>query len=91
MALSAPLLLPMLGVPLSPWLALLLASVVQLGFGARFYRAAWKALRARTANMDLLVALGTSAAYAYSLYGVLARAMTGAPRQRRNGSPTRPM
>ncbi len=79
MALSAPLLLPMLGVPLSPWLALLLASVVQLGFGARFYRAAWKALRARTANMDLLVALGTSAAYAYSLYGVLARALNGAP------------
>jgi P-type Cu+ transporter len=79
MALSAPLLLPMLGAPLSPWLALLLASAVQLGFGARFYRAAWKALRAHTGNMDLLVALGTSAAYAYSLYGVLVRAMTGAP------------
>jgi P-type Cu+ transporter len=79
MGLSAPLLLPMLGVPLWPWLALLLASLVQLGFGARFYRAAWKALRAGTGNMDLLVALGTSAAYAYSLYGVLVRAITGAP------------
>jgi P-type Cu+ transporter len=78
-ALSAPLLLPMVGVPLSPWFALFLASVVQLGFGARFYRAAWKALRAGSGNMDLLVALGTSAAYAYSLYGVLARAITGAP------------
>jgi P-type Cu+ transporter len=79
MALSAPLLSPMLGVRLSPWLALPLASLVQLGFGARFYRAAWKALRAGTGNMDLLVALGTSAAYAYSLYGVLVRATTGAP------------
>lgn len=79
MGLSAPLLSPMLSVPLSPWLALLLASVVQLGFGARCYRAAWKALRAGTGNMDLLVALGTSAAYAYSLYGVLVHAIIGAP------------
>ena len=79
MGLSAPLLLPMLGVPLPSWLALLLASLVQLGLGARFYRAAWKALRVGTGNMDLLVALGTSAAYAYSLYGVLVPATTGAP------------
>ena len=66
--LAAPLLLPMLGIPLPPWLELGLATAVQLGFGARFYRAAWKALRARTGNMDLLVAIGTSAAYFYSVY-----------------------
>jgi Cu+-exporting ATPase len=78
-ALSAPLLLPMLGVPVPATLALILASVVQVGFGARFYRAAWKALRVGTGNMDLLVALGTTTAYAYSVYGVAASAMTGTP------------
>ena len=44
-ALSAPLLLPMLGVALNPWLQLLLAAVVQFVLGARFYRGGWKALR----------------------------------------------
>ena len=46
---------------------LLLATVVQFVVGARFYRSAAAALRARTGNMDLLVALGTSAAYGLSL------------------------
>ena len=67
--LSLPLLLPMVGVPLPGWLALLLATPVQFVIGAGFYVAAWKALRAGTGNMDLLVALGTSAAYFYSLFG----------------------
>jgi Cu+-exporting ATPase len=66
--LSAPLLLPMFGVPLPGWLQLALATPVQFIIGARFYVAAWKALRAGTGNMDLLVSLGTSAAYFYSLY-----------------------
>ncbi len=70
--LSAPLLLPMLGVGLPGWLQLALATPVQLVIGARFYRAAWKALRAFAANMDVLVALGTSAAYLYSLYLLIA-------------------
>jgi P-type Cu+ transporter len=65
--LSLPLLLPMAGLPLPGWLALLFATPVQFVLGARFYIAGWKALRARTGNMDLLVALGTSAAYFYSL------------------------
>ena len=69
--LSVPLLLPMLGIRLSPWLALALATPVQLVIGARFYVAAWKALKAGTGNMDLLVSLGTSAAYFYSLYVVV--------------------
>ncbi len=73
-ALSAPLLLPALGIPLPGWLQLALATPVQFLIGARFYRGAWKALRARMGNMDLLVALGTSAAYFYSLYLLLARA-----------------
>jgi Cu+-exporting ATPase len=53
---------------LSPWVELLLASPVQFVIGSRFYRAAWKALRARSGNMDVLVAMGTSTAYLYSVY-----------------------
>ena len=70
--LSAPLLLPMAGIGLPGWLQLLLATPVQFVLGARFYVGAWKALRARTGNMDLLVALGTSTAYFYSVYLLLA-------------------
>jgi Cu+-exporting ATPase len=71
-ALSAPLLLPMSGIMLPGWLQLALATPVQFVVGARFYVGAWKALRAKTGNMDLLVALGTSTAYIYSLYLLLA-------------------
>ena len=73
-ALSAPLLLPMLAMPfgidtmLPGWWQLALATPVQFWLGARFYRAGWKALRAGTGNMDLLVALGTSAAFGLSVY-----------------------
>ena len=73
-ALTAPLILPMLaGVldldwMLPGWVQLLLATPVQFWLGARFYRAAWKAILARAGNMDLLVVLGTSAAYAMSVY-----------------------
>ncbi len=70
--LSAPLLLPMVSVPVPDWLQLVLATPVQFILGARFYAGSWKALRARTGNMDLLVALGTSTAYFYSLYLMLA-------------------
>jgi P-type Cu+ transporter len=48
------------------WLQLLLASPVQFWIGRRFYVGAWHALRGRSANMDVLVALGTSAAYLFS-------------------------
>ena len=71
--LSAPLALPMLGDlwgahwMLPAWLQFALATPVQFWLGARFYRAGWKALVAGSGNMDLLVALGTSAAYGLSL------------------------
>jgi Cu+-exporting ATPase len=52
------------GLPL--WLQWALATPVQFWAGARFYRGAWHALRGGGANMDVLVALGTSAAYFYS-------------------------
>lgn len=48
------------------WLQLLLATPVQFWIGARFYRGAWAALRGGGANMDVLVALGTSMAWAFS-------------------------
>ncbi|TAL76507.1 MAG: copper-translocating P-type ATPase [Burkholderiaceae bacterium] len=69
--LSAPLVLPMIGVNLPSWLQLVLATPVQFILGARFYVSAWNALRARTGNMDVLVMLGTSTAYFYSLYTLL--------------------
>lgn len=49
------------------WLQLLLATPVQFWLGARFHRAAWKAVKARAGNMVLLVALGTSAGYGLSV------------------------
>jgi Cu+-exporting ATPase len=73
-ALSAPLLLPMLAGLFGAawawpaWLQFLLATPVQFWFGARFYAGAWRALRGGGANMDVLVALGTTAAYGLSLY-----------------------
>ncbi|MGE0874834.1 MAG: heavy metal translocating P-type ATPase [Burkholderiales bacterium] len=73
-ALTLPLVLPMLLEPLGldwalpGWIQLILATPVQFVLGARFYRAGWASLRARTGSMDLLVALGTSAAYGLSVY-----------------------
>ena len=75
--LSLPLVIPMLADlfglhwMLPGWIQWVLATPVQFWLGARFYRAGWKALRARTGNMDLLVALGTSAGYGLSVYQVL--------------------
>ena len=54
------------------WLQLLLATPVQFWIGWRFYDGGWKALRGGGANMDVLVALGTSAAYFFSLCVTLA-------------------
>jgi Cu+-exporting ATPase len=81
--LTIPLVVPMVGELLGQhwmlpgWLQLALATPVQFWLGARFYRAGWKALRARTGNMDLLVALGTSAAYGLSLYELFAARQAG--------------
>ena len=71
---TLPLLAPMVGLlagqhwMLPGWLQWALATPVQFWLGARFYRAGWNALKAYTGNMDLLVALGTSAAYGLSVY-----------------------
>ena len=74
---TLPLLLTMLthlfGIQLphllmNPYFQLVLASLVQFGIGWQFYTGAYKSLCSGSANMDVLVALGTSAAYFYSLY-----------------------
>ena len=54
--------------PLIGWMNLILASTVQFTAGLTFYAGSWHALKNRSANMDVLVALGTSAAYFYSLF-----------------------
>jgi Cu+-exporting ATPase len=84
-ALALPLVLPMLVEPfglhwmLPAWAQFALATPVQFIFGARFYLAAWKAVRAGAGNMDLLVALGTSAGYGLSLYEWLSAAPGSMP------------
>ncbi len=55
-----------------PWLQWLLATPVQFWCGGEFYRGAWKSVKTRSATMDTLVALGTSAAYFYSVAITLA-------------------
>src|SRR3569832_1011637 len=75
--LALPLILPMAAMALGAdwalpgWWQFAFATPVQFWLGGRFYRAGWKALKARTGNMDLLVALGTSAAYGLSVYLLL--------------------
>lgn len=72
--LSAPLVMPMLGDVLGQrWMLpaiwqFVLATPVQFVLGARFYKAGWHALLAGSGNMDLLVALGTSAGWALSVW-----------------------
>lgn len=72
--LTLPLVLPMLLGPLglhfmpSVWIQLALATPVQFIIGFRFYRSAWGAIKAKSGNMELLVAIGTTAAYFLSTY-----------------------
>lgn len=83
--LSAPLLLVMIthipGVTfhadwlMNPWWQFALATPVQFWIGAQFYKGAYKSLKSGAANMDVLVATGTSAAYFYSVFEMLAHPM----------------
>ncbi len=84
MVLSFPLMLAMIAewlgyaFRLSGWVQWALATPVQFWLGWRFYRAGWHALKAGSGNMDLLVAIGTSAAYGLSVYLLMLPAHTGA-------------
>jgi Cu+-exporting ATPase len=71
MAQMIPMLWGEHGDMLPRWLQLALATPVQFWVGKRFYTGAWHALRAGSANMDVLVALGTSMAYFFSLFVTL--------------------
>jgi Cu+-exporting ATPase len=90
--LSLPLVLPMLGLLwgvhwMPPaWLQFALATPVQFVLGARFYRAAWHALKAGTGNMDLLVALGTTAGWTLSTWLWLTAAPGSTPHLYYEGS-----
>ena len=83
-AFATPLLVQMAAMSLNlhwhlpTWVELLLATPVQFVIGARFYRSAWKAVKARSGNMDVLVVLGTTAAYGYSLYLLATLGLDGA-------------
>ncbi|MDH4395519.1 MAG: heavy metal translocating P-type ATPase [Limnobacter sp.] len=72
--LTLPLAIPMVGMPfgyhwmLPAWIQMLLATPVQFWLANRFYKGAWTAIRNRTGNMDLLVSIGTLAAYGLSVY-----------------------
>lgn len=83
--LSVPLTIPMIASlfgaewMLPGWIQLALATPVQFWLGARFYRSGWKAVKARAGNMDLLVALGTSAGYGLSVYLLLRHGAHGMP------------
>lgn len=75
--LTFPLVVPMIFMPFGidamppGWVQLLLTLPVQFWIGLRFYKAAWGAVKAKSGNMDLLVALGTSAAFFLSLYHLI--------------------
>jgi Cu+-exporting ATPase len=65
----AAMFVPQTSIPMTTinWLALIPATLVQAWAGARFYRATWRAARHGTANMDTLIAIGTTAAWLYSV------------------------
>ena len=72
---TAPLMIGewLLGLGLTPWfqwVSFAIASVVQVFAGARFYQGAWRQLKARSSNMDTLVSLGSTTAFAYSVWAL---------------------
>lgn len=83
--LSLPLMAPMVAelfgghYMLPGWVQLILSTPVQFWLGARFYKAGWKALKAGAGNMDLLVAIGTTAAYGLSVYQLVTSGEDGMP------------
>jgi len=56
------------------WFSFVVAAVVQVFAGAQFYRGAWKQLKVGSSNMDTLVALGSTTAFAYSVWALFSRA-----------------
>ena len=73
-AIMVAMFVPQTSIPMTTinWLALIPATVIQVWAGRRFYRSAWRAARHGTTNMDTLVAIGTTAAWGYSVVVTLA-------------------
>jgi len=65
--------------PFQPYILWILATPVQFWIGWRFYQGAWGALKHRTADMNTLIAVGTSAAYFYSMVAVLLPGLLATP------------
>lgn len=65
----------------NPYFQLVLGTLIQFGIGRQYYRGAFLSLRSGSANMDVLVAMGTSAAYFFSVYnvGIFMRGQSGMP------------
>ncbi|PIZ63103.1 copper-translocating P-type ATPase [Candidatus Saccharibacteria bacterium CG_4_10_14_0_2_um_filter_52_9] len=74
LVLTLPLLYTMVGgeLPGNHYTMAALATIVQFYSGARFYKGAWGAFKHRASNMDTLIAVGTSVAYFYSVYALIA-------------------
>ncbi len=83
-ALTLPLVVQMIsmalgsGIKMPGWAELILATPVQFWVAGRFYKGAWNSLKAKAGNMDVLVAMGTSAAYFFSLYNLISAYVSGA-------------
>ena len=60
--------------PWFQWSSFVLAGIVQVFAGGKFYRGAWNQLKVRSSNMDTLVALGSTTAFAYSAWALLSGA-----------------
>ncbi|MFH1332557.1 MAG: heavy metal translocating P-type ATPase [archaeon] len=62
-------------IPYKPYILFILSTPVQFFVGSGFYKGAWHALKNKTSNMDTLIAVGTSAAYFYSIYLMITAGM----------------
>ena len=60
-----------INIPYNDYILWFLATPIQFGVGYQFYKGTWNAIKSKTANMDSLIALGTTAAYLFSVYAVL--------------------
>ena len=78
LAIAVVLLSYVVSFPGWPWVALVLAGVVQFYPGLQFYRGTWDAVRNRVWNMDILIAVGTSVAFAYSTASLVVPGLTAA-------------
>lgn len=79
---------PLSGMFFKDILVLILVIPVQFGLGARFYRSAFKALRHQSANMDVLVVFGTTAAFVFSVFSLIASVWVGCPEDAMPGTST---